>query len=75
VLGLRLTRIVEALFKVGLGTFLLATSADGAIHLAGAHQLEPVAHLAVFTGMALASIALVVRGSAPAGKERSHAIR
>lgn len=74
-LGLRLRRITEALFKVGVGTFLLATSADGAIHITDAHHLEPVAHLAIFTGMALASIALVVRGSAPAGKERSHAIR
>jgi len=75
VLGQRLERVAEVLFRAGVGAFLLSTSADGAIHLTGAHQLEPAAHLGIFAGMALASIALVVRGSAPTRKERSHATR
>jgi len=71
----RLERVGDALFRAGLGTFLLATGADGAIHLTGWHQLETAAHLGIFAGMALASLALVVRGSAPIRKERSHATR
>ena len=74
-LSQRLERLAEALFKAGVGAFLLATSADGAIHLTGVHQLEPAAHLGIFAGMAIASLALVVRGSAPIRKERSHATR
>jgi membrane protein implicated in regulation of membrane protease activity len=68
-------RVAETLFLVGIGAFLLAAGADGAVHLAGWHQLELAAHLAVFAGMALASVALVVRGLMPRRKERSHAVR
>lgn len=67
--------MADALFRAGIAAFLLAVSADGAIHLAGRHELEPAAHLGIFAGMALASVALVVRGSAPQRKERSHAHR
>jgi len=68
-------RVAEALFRGGVVAFLLATTADGAIHLAGWHQFEQIAHLGIFAGMAVASVALVLRGSAPERKERSHATR
>jgi hypothetical protein len=70
-----LERATDTLFHIGIAAFLLAVSADGAIHLAGSHDLEQAAHVAIFVGMALASVALVVRGAAPQRKERSHAIR
>jgi hypothetical protein len=73
--GQGLERVTEVLFRGGIGAFLLATSGDGAIHIAGWHQLESAAHLGIFAGMAIASVALVVRGSASNGKERSHATR
>lgn len=67
-----LERATDALFRIGIAAFLLAVSADGALHLTGSHDLEQAAHLAIFAGMALASVALVVRGSASQRKERSH---
>jgi hypothetical protein len=73
--GSRTERVIEALFRAGVGVFLLATSADGVIHLAGWHQLENATHLGIFTGMVLASLALVMRGSAPIRKEPSYATR
>jgi hypothetical protein len=68
-------RAAPALFWAGIAGFIAATGADGAVHLLGWHGLEPAAHTAIFSGMALASLGLVLRGTAAHRKERSHAVR
>jgi hypothetical protein len=68
-------RAGPALFWAGMAGFIAATSADGAVHLLGWHGLEPAAHTAIFSGMALAWLGLALRGAAAHRKERSHAVR
>lgn len=66
-----------ALFVAGMAAFALSGSLDLAVHLGLWNVAERPAHLAIVGSMAVASLALVLRGSlvTPQREETPHAHR